>query len=492
MGKLRSNDRWFSAIVTLAFLVGAGLIAMRHELWCDEFGPWMIGRASHSLSQLMWNIRYEGHAPGWQLIIYALTRITSSLETMQILHLLLASASVYLITRFSPMPRLWRLLYSFGFYPFYQYAVLVRGYSLCVMLLFGFCALYHLRRTRLILPAAMLCMLAIADTYGWFMSVALAFALAVSWIYDRCRGIKWSNGRAATIAAAALIALGIIWSALVTMPPPDSGCHSTWNIAPSLSQFMHVLYSLSFDLNFLNPAFYVAINLAAFVFIMLWFARRRVAFLMFCAFVFILAAFYYVKFSTVAFWHKGMMFEYFIACLWIFQSYEDEPLRPRLLERASLWCKRMGPAFVVCVLAFYVVYGMKWEINDIRRPYATGKLVAQYVRDNYPKDIVIAGDSDFAATSISGYLDRPVYYPASGRFGTYIIYDKKRSWPISMDLLCGRVEKVSSRAGKKMLLATSYQLPDSCAGRLDARLVKTFGGSVMVGEDFWLYEIKRE
>ena len=484
------SDQAFPFAVTLAYFAGALFVLLHHEIWRDEFSPWMIGRASRSLSELIWNIRYEGHAPGWYFIVYAITRVTRIPEAMQIVHLMLATSSVFLLARFSPIPKAWRLLYAFGFYPFYQYAVVSRGYALCILLLFSFCALYRFRQSRLVLLAVTICMLAIADTYGWFMSVALTATLAFARTYDRKHGLVWTNGPIKNALSALIIFSGIIWSAAVTIPPPDCGYHTVWHTYLSWHRFLHVVYCLNFSYNFLSQSVYLPFNIAAFAITILWFARRRVALFMFAAFVFAIACFYYLKFNIVVFWHKGVLFEYVMACIWVSYSYQDEPLKSRLAERMTLTAKRLSPALMWAILLFFVVYGTKWELNDIRKPYTSGKLVARYIKANFPPDMVIAGDSDFAATSIVGYMDKPFYYPAGDRFGTYLLYDNKRHWPITADELYAGVHRVSVREGKDILLALSYELPQPCVKRLNATLIRQFTGSVMVDENFWLYRVR--
>ncbi len=484
------SDGVFALSVTLAHFAGALFLALHHEIWRDEFIPLMTGRGSHSIAELLTNIRYEGHAPGWYLVMYAVTRLTGAPEAMQVVHVLIASASVYLLARFAPFPKAWRVLYAFGFYPFYQYAAISRGYALCVLLLFSFCALYDYRRTKLVWLAAVVGLLAIADTYGWFMSLALSATLVFAWAYDRKLGTSWTNGRMMTAASMSIIAAGVIWSAVVTMPPPDCGTYTHWHTHFSWQRLAHVVHSLNFDYNVGSRDLYVPFNIVAFVVVLLWFARRRVALFMFSVFTVAVALFYYLKFDIVVYWHKGMVFEYFIACVWIYRKCEDEGFGSRLIERATLFGRRAGPALMWIVLLFFVVYGLKWERNDVRKPYTCGKAVARYIRTHFPPDIVLAGDSDFAATSIVGYLDRPVYYPASDRFGTYLLYDNRRHWPITMDELYTGVHRVSAATGKDMLLALTYELPRDYAKRLNATLIRHFGGSIMVDEDFWLYRVR--
>ncbi len=74
--------------------------------------------------------------------LFLVSRITSSPLGMQVLHLIIATCSVYVFLKYSPFTRTTKLLFIFGYFPCYEYAVLSRSYALGVLGLFSFCALF--------------------------------------------------------------------------------------------------------------------------------------------------------------------------------------------------------------------------------------------------------------------------------------------------------------------------------------------------------------
>ena len=96
------------------FLVAAGsglflllglILLWRHEMWQDEWQAWLIARESPSLPALFRNLRYEGHPGLWYCGLFLVSRITSSPLGMQVLHLIIATCSVYVFLKYSPFTR---------------------------------------------------------------------------------------------------------------------------------------------------------------------------------------------------------------------------------------------------------------------------------------------------------------------------------------------------------------------------------------------------
>src|SRR5690242_13054728 len=57
--------------LAIVFFVLCLLRTLAHVMWRDELQAWMIARESHSLAELFYNARYEGHPALWFLLLYA-------------------------------------------------------------------------------------------------------------------------------------------------------------------------------------------------------------------------------------------------------------------------------------------------------------------------------------------------------------------------------------------------------------------------------------
>jgi len=119
-----SEAHRFALVITAVFFVIALIGILNHEMWRDEFEPWLIARNANSFIQLYENWRYEGHPLLWYLLLYILTRISTNPVLMQLLHISFATASVYLFSRFNGFSILQKTLFAFGYYSIYEYSVI--------------------------------------------------------------------------------------------------------------------------------------------------------------------------------------------------------------------------------------------------------------------------------------------------------------------------------------------------------------------------------
>ena len=92
---------------------------------------------------------------------------------MQVLHFVVATAAVFIFLYFARLPRLHKLLYAFGFFPMYQYAIISRCYAPGLLLMMGYCALVTTGRHGGLPGAVVLALLANASAFGWLLAVAL-------------------------------------------------------------------------------------------------------------------------------------------------------------------------------------------------------------------------------------------------------------------------------------------------------------------------------
>src|SRR4028118_1736800 len=140
------NENKFVLFFSLIFFF-LGLIAiLNHSMWRDELNVWLITRDSHSVEELFYNIKYEGHPALWYLCLYLLNQFSSNPVTMQIFHLLISTGLIYIFIRFSPFSKLQKVLFAFGYLPFYEYLVISRNYALGILLIFAFCTLFPTRK----------------------------------------------------------------------------------------------------------------------------------------------------------------------------------------------------------------------------------------------------------------------------------------------------------------------------------------------------------
>jgi hypothetical protein len=83
---------------------------LHHAMWRDEVSTWLLARFSNSLRDLYLAARYDPQFLLWHVVVWILTRFTHNCQSMQWLHLALATGSVWILVRFSPFTRVQKAL----------------------------------------------------------------------------------------------------------------------------------------------------------------------------------------------------------------------------------------------------------------------------------------------------------------------------------------------------------------------------------------------
>ncbi len=455
-----------TAIFALAGLIGI----LNHEMWRDELQAWMLARDSQSVVELIQNMRTEGHPALWHLCLWGLARLSHRPLLMQLFHISLATVSVYLINRFSPFSRLQQTLLTFSYFTFYEYALISRSYALGVLLVFLFCTLYT-QSPDVLQPRpigqtlglfGLLALLANTSVYGVFLSLALGLALV------------WPLNRLTTTvaqAAAHTIGLGVLglgWllsyaqvsrindgSATTYLANPETVSDPNWP-ARAGAAINHIWRSYIPVPNFLQSAYgkgniladttvlpnvsgrelgeFVA--LVGAVIVVLLFVRifwPHPKWLAVYACGMLAQSLFSVLFFSGSLRHHGHLFVLLIVCLWLMQVEQqarsrsstaqptlDKPEAPELPARYALPRPHQWQCQLLTgLLALQAFSGAYAYSVDLSQPFSGSRSAAQFLQANQLDQLPILGYRDREAATLSGYLDRPIYYPNLERFGSF-------------------------------------------------------------------------
>jgi hypothetical protein len=117
---------------------------------------------------------------------------------------------------------------------------------------------------------------------------------------------------------------------------------------------------------------------------------------------------------------------------------------------------------------------------DLAYPFSNGRDVAEYITSHHLDHLEIVGLPDTASSTVAGYLDRPIYYLAGARQGTFIIWNTTRVPPQPLDAV------VSDPAPgvPRVLVLINRPLADPT---LHLQLLAHFDNGIVGDEHFWLY-----
>ena len=489
----------FAAVVTFVFVVACGLGMLRHEIWRDEFQAWLLAAESGSLPELFHNLRHDGHPALWYLLLFAISRVTGAPWAMQILHLAIAAAAVFLFARNAPFSRRARALFAFGYFPLFEYGVISRSYSLGLLFVLAFASLAPWRIDpegavskkilRGYLPLGIvLALLANANAYGWLLAAALAGGLVVEAL-TRAEVRQVMKGREA-LAALGIWGVAAALGVLQMLPAEDDGWRSVWSWAWDQKKLLLTVSSVAQAYlplpNVGAPAVWnslllwrlpilvsVLLGVAAIVGLAWHLRRSPLALTAYLGGTLALLAFSYIFYFG---WlrHHGHHFVLAIGCLWLARGDEEEgtaaAARPRRDLLLVLW-------LTVQMIAGLTLWGL-----DLMLPFSNARAVARLLQD---VPLPVAVSPTYLGTPVSGYLGRPVLRLDTLQPVTFALWDAEST---SSDLaaLCSQVEKLAASDPRGAVWVTGFR-PPPCPVRM--RLIASFGQSLDLEERFLVFQV---
>lgn len=497
----------FTNLVTFVFLVLGIIGILNHAMWRDELNVWLITRDSASLFDLFYNIKYEGHPALWYLCLYFLNQFTSNPVAMQILHLFIATAAIYIFTKYSPFTPIQKLLFTLGYLPFYEYLVISRNYVIGLLLLFSFCSLFHTRTKNYLWLSLILFLLANSNAYCLFISIALAVTLIVEYsLGKKINLIKTSIGNA--ICSLTIFLLGVVSSLVLLIPPADSTLQGGLNQWMFQLDFKHLVKSITRIWNgyivilvpsdrYLDLGVFALLSLFFIAFVVTLLIRKPVALFLYLFATIELLAFTYVKFLGAP-RHYGHFYLILIVALWIASYYQNNDLLLQPLTNLSsqfkkyllTWMKfvkKHKTTFLMIILSAQLLGGIVAFSRDLLIPYSSSREVASFIKSQKLEQMFIVGSRDANVSPIAGYLNRKIYYPEKQGMGSFVLFNSKRKELNAATVL----EQVSQIIKEKqdILLILNSELKNSRPD-LDLAFVAKFTHNLVESENYYLYKVK--
>jgi len=491
--------RWFAAILASVFFLLELIQILHHGMWEDEMQVWSFSQHSHSLSELHYVTRYEGHPEGWQLLVYFISQFSSNPFAMQLLHLAIATMTAYVVARYSPFSRLQKVLIVFGYFLFYEYAAISRDYALGVFGLFSFCAVFRPGpRKNYILLALLLALMAESNIYALILALSLALMILFEAMQTDQRRRYLSSKPKEIVCAAALFLAAVSISLLHMRPPADIG----WNVVSDLSvraskglsgtlamiwiafvpipRLSHQFWSS----NFLGAHYRVMAVLSTLlvaVSVLFFIRKRTVLFLYLCGLGALCLFKKLVYTGTVR--HDGHAFVLFLACMWLAKYYPEQAFPSRRVDKAAERLKPYQDGLLEGLLSVQVIAALVASVIALSVPFSQAKAVSAFLRANHMDHMFIIGDPDFAASSIAGYLNRDFYYPRGDRMGSYVLWDNRRTRPTEPILELSK-RKAAERQQDVLVILNTRDA--------SAQEIASFQGSIVAWEDYYVYLVQAE
>jgi hypothetical protein len=475
------SEALFSWSLLGAFVVLGVIGVLHHPMWRDEVYPWLLARFSNSLPELYLAARYDNHFMLWHVVLWILTRFTHNCQAMQWLHLALATASVWVLVRFGPFTRWQKALYCFGYFAVFEYCLIAREYVWIGLLLFGLCAVRARRTDSFVAQAVILFLLSNINVLATI--IAFSFVAASAWDHIRRRdvGELWATRKGALILSGVILCAALLGDALQSIKPKDALALQGWPLPITVSSLAvtlcdvwrgyvpiprpdpHLLtviggsphfLKLMWGSNFLLDPAPRALALGTTLSLGLlslsgWTLRRSPLAATWYWFGTGLMLLFHFVISGAQVRHDGLYFVLYLACLWCGFTWGGRQ-KPRSPPKGL--SVKMERLFLPSILAIQVIAGVyAWTLH-LMMPFSASKLAADFIRQHGYAHLLIIGSKEANVTPVTAYLDQPIYYPDSRRYGTSSLENTARRDLSDQELLQSVAQMAMNAHGDTLLV----------------------------------------
>ena len=462
-------------------------------MWRDEIQAWLIARDSSGIPDLFRNLKYEGHPALWHLLLMPVTRLTSNPVGMQAVHFLIASTTVFVVAKHAPFTPLQKVLFSFGYFPLFQYGVVSRNYALSLLLVVILCVFLRQYRQKPLRVAGVLFLLSHTSVYACIIAIGVTLGLMLDYFLSGRRPMQNTTASAWKIHTAfSMMAAGIVTAALQMNPPADTYHSTHWNWTFELPRLeglaIAVLHTITGPyVNEILPGFYKILAAGAlFAAVAAYYWRRPAAVAMFSLSTLGLAAFFYARHSGGP-RHWAFYLIAFLLLVWggRYLAAFSQNGGSRLATTAKTFIGYLMTGF----LLWQAASGIKAVAGDVQRPFSFGQQTAEYIRDQNLGSLPMIGVADYAASTVAAYLgpDSKIDYVRKNRGKSFIVWDNTwRKDGVSDAAAIAHAEKIAGHTGGKVLLVFNRQL--SLKPGTAIRPIAAFAEPAFVtDEQFYLY-----
>ena len=500
------HARWLSVFIfSILGLIGI----LRHSMWRDEMNTWLIVRDSHSFLDLIGNVHYQGHPILWAISLAFLRNIADTPLVMQLSHLLLAISSATIFWFFSPFSWRQRILFIFGYLPFYKYLLFSRNYALGMLFLFAFCTCFNQRKTTYIFLSILLGLMANSNAYALFISCALWLTLLVEFCVDAEHRKKYlSQSQKYDLPVSLLILLLCYLLAIyIILPPVDSYNHgglvSGWVTHFDLHRLFVVIGRLFAGYTLITPTSKRWIDLifcgfiALFIVVLTLFKLfpKKLPLFFYTVATFEILAFTYFRFLGIGPRHFGHFYLILLSSLWL-ASYSEREIsllngfspRQNLLSLAS-----RGHHIVLMILLYIHFFGgIACFFGDVIKPFSASRETAHYIQKHQLEEEFIVASRDANMAALSGYLNRKFYYPERQDMGSFTLFKEGRN-EVEQDEILQQVSSIlhCQEERERILLILNKKKLSLSRDDLQIFPIQAFENAWTDTETYYLYWAQR-
>ncbi|MFQ4146460.1 hypothetical protein [Chlorogloeopsis sp. ULAP02] len=510
------SQTYFTILLVAIFLILSFIGLANHEMWRDELQAWLIARDSSSLIDVYNNLKYEGHPGLWHSLLYIITRFTHNPTAMQLLHLLIATLVIYIFVQYSPFTRIQKVLFTFGYFPFFEYNLISRNYNLGILFLFLFCYLFPRRYHSYLWLAILLALMLNTNVYIMIIALSLALTLLTEYIFDQNLRTSYAHNQKNLIFSLTIFSLGLILSLsqllrTTTTVTSQSQIGNLGNQV-ALTQFDLLINSLKklagiitiifqsyipippiFNFHFWNNNIFpseisrilsiILLCLAICIFI-----RKPFVLFFYLSGTLGILLFAYTKIRGVL-RHHGHLFILFIACLWLCNYYSDSNwFHGRFQRFVNFWYKQKNK-LITSILLLHLFAGIFAFSMDMAYPFSASRDAANFIISNQLNNNVIIGSKDYIMSPLAAHLERKIYYPEVNRFSSFVDWGRRKD--VKSQRVIEEVNNFVIQTNNQILLILDSPLKTE-SPNLRISQLESFSKNLVGDEKYYLYLVQKK
>ncbi|AHF64787.1 hypothetical protein Syncc8109_2479 [Synechococcus sp. WH 8109] len=484
-----------------------------HVLWRDEMQGWLVAVGSSNIFEL-WN----NNAPSGHPIVYPLLTFISSLIyenplSLQLMQWSLAATCVFVFLSRAPFSKFQKLLFAFGYFPFWEYCLISRHYVVIQLLTFVGVIYVSKRKYSLVGISFLIALLLNTHALAWSIAIGFFITVADDTLYKRLRKgeREFSSVDSLNYLASAIVVFIATWLSLNSLFQTSRSIDSA-SIGISLKSIL-VAFGRYLGGNILivpNSSRWIDLSVSAAVSValmlttILYIRCSRKALLFYCSSTFCLLCFNAAVYSGAGSRHFGIYFIIIMASVWLCRSdlsVSCSSSGVNVKQSYLIESKSRFSLFLSIILVIHFFAGIHRVFLDIVYPYSASKEVATFIRNSEYANWPLFGSRDVELASVSGYLGKSIYYPEINRLGTFAEWVNRNSSlsrENSLDYIQEYMDSHPNNNSLLVILSNSSKLKhDFGRGHLELsdditiEFVKSFLRSYNKPERYHIYKVGR-
>jgi hypothetical protein len=485
-------------IIFFSYFIALAYTMSHHELWGDEIHSWNIAKASLSYSDLISNIRYEGHPPVWYTILWSISKFTHDVSYIKAAQLIIAASVVFLVLFFSPFPTLTRIVIPFGYFFLFEYGVLSRNYAIGVLLAFCICVIVQ-KDFKYKIPLYYLLLFLLSNTHLLAMLLACSLHL-----YFLLWNADLKKKASMIIVHGFLGMLILLPSIYFIFPPKDSGLNTQfwldkWSIQqltsliqPPLRAFLPI--PAWWNYNFWNTEFLleaqsnyhwlklvtvlVSVTLFASIFFIL--IKNKKSLILFTANLFLsLLISIILPLTTPR--YAGFIFIGFITSYWLYCTETTGSRDNKWLVNTLLLLQLAGGSFAV-IKDIELTFSNAYKVNELLKEVPENKkTVTDY----------------WALNALAAFTDKPFYCLELHSERSYLLWNHELAvMTKAPEPYSNGIKYLFQKENIREAYMVSIHSPEDIS-QIDSQLIKSYHvnmvdkreGAIEKGSNLYLYQI---